>query len=756
MSEAANVMLHVALSYSRDLEWAVFPCFEITATGACACGSRDCRSPGKHPRTDHGHREATTDEAVVREWWSRRPSSNIGIATGSVSGFDVLDIDPRHGGDESLREIEASHGALPATVEQLTGGGGRHILFTHQDGLRNRVGTGSALLPGLDVRADGGYIIVAPSNHISGRSYCWEVSSCPGEVSLVDWPPWLLEVLLQSTYRSHSGPSPAIEGPILEGNRNATLTSMAGTMRRRGMGESAISAALLEENRRCHPPLAEDEVSRIAASIARYEPAQNDVLELTLTPPSDGPPTQSRPLPATDLGNTVRLVRRHGDDILHCGVLGGWFVYDGHLWRRDNANQVMELAKDTVIHIGEEIDAIKDEDSRKRLAKHVYQSQSQRSLQAMIALATSDPLVCVEDDRLDQRPMLLNTENGTIDLETSELRSHRREDMLTQMAGTAYDAAAQCPRWLAFLSEIMIGDQDLVAFLQRMVGYAITGATDEDAFFILHGNGANGKTTFTETLRAMMGDYGQTAEATTFLEKRNDAIPNDLAALRGARLVLASETGPRRSLDESLIKRVTGGDEITARFLHREFFAYRPAFKVVIATNDKPRVYGSDTGIWRRIRMIPFNANFEGCEDKQLQKKLKQELPGILNWALQGCQAWQQEGLGSSTQVEAATRAYRDDMDVLGDFIGDCCEVVPDEQVTKSRLYEAYVDWAERAKERPLTKINFGKTLAHRVRGLDDGRIGGGGVRCWRGIGLKSERGITTSPMAQDGEVYDV
>ena len=172
-----------------------------------------------------------------------------------------------------------------------------------------------------------------------------------------------------------------------------------------------------------------------------------------------------------------------------------------------------------------------------------------------------------------------------------------------------------------------------------------------------------------------MGDYAQTAESSTFLEKRSETIPNDLAALRDARLAIVSETGARRSLNEALIKRVTGGDQVTARFLHQEYFSYLPTFKLLMATNDKPQVYGTDLGIWRRIRRIPFMENFEGREDAQLTDKLAQELPGILNWAVEGCLQWQRQGLRSTPEVQAATHGYQDDMDVLGDFIDECCEV---------------------------------------------------------------------------------
>ena len=734
--------------------WKVFPCHSFSEEGRCSCGDGGCGSPGKHPRTEHGHQDATTDEANINDWFSRWPAANLGVATGAISGFDVLDVDPRHGGDDSIKDLEAEHGALPDTAEQLTGGGGRHILFRHHDGVRNKAGAGSGLPPGLDVRGDGGYIIVPPSKHVSGRPYCWEVSSQPGEVPLADWPAWLLERVIGI---KDAVPATVVDGAIPEGGRNETLTSLAGTMRRRGMGEAGIRAALLEENKRCVPPLAEDDLCKIAASVARYEPAQVPVLELIVTSSSSlsGPSAQERLLPATDMGNALRLVRRHGEDIRYCGVLGGWFLWDACRWRRDEAGQIIELAKDTVKNIAVEADSISEENTRKIYIKHTAQSQSHRAIKAMVDLALSDSKVCVEPDVFDQRPMLLNLKNGTLNLETGTLQPHDHGDMLTQLAGVEYDPVATCPGWQSFVSSIMDGRADLAQFIRRMAGYALTGSTVEQAFFILYGNGCNGKSTYLETLQKMMGDYAQTAEATTFLENRYEGIRNDLAALRGARLVLASETGPRKSLNETLIKQVTGNEAITARFLHKEFFSYHPWYKILLATNDKPRVHGTDRGIWRRIRLVPFTVNFEGREDKQLSQKLEQELPGILNWAVAGCMDWQKAGLAPPTEVEAATQAYREEMDVLADFIDERCVVGIGEMATKSVLYQAYVDWTQTAKERPYNKISFGRMLTHKVEHIAEGRLPGG-TRCWRGIGLNSGSKPLAMITEAENSPYDV
>lgn len=272
--------LAAALWYA-SLGWAVMPIYEpVLDEGGgpprCSCGHADCDSIGKHPRTAHGYKDASTDEAVIRAWWAKWPAANVGIATGALTGTAVLDVDPRHGGDVTLAELEAKHGKLPATVEALTGGGGRHLVFAHPGKrIKNKV----ALAPGLDVRGDGGLIVVEPSLHTSGRGYAWELSSRPSEVPLAPMPSWLLAMILgllptpddSATCRG----GPQVQGGVIpDGSRNATLASLAGSMRRRAMSQAAILAALREENKRCAPPLDDAEVQRIVTSIAQYPPGE--------------------------------------------------------------------------------------------------------------------------------------------------------------------------------------------------------------------------------------------------------------------------------------------------------------------------------------------------------------------------------------------------------------------------------------------------------------------------------------------------
>lgn len=277
-------LLTAALAYGRH-GYRVFPVHSVKAIGICSCRRADCDRKGKHPRIKDWGNHATTDEAVIRRWWQKWPDASIGIATGAGSGIVVVDVDPRHGGDDALATLIAEHGAFPGTVEASTGGGGRHLFFAHP---KSSVPNKTNLAPGIDIRGDGGFVVVPPSTHVSGQQYEWKPRHSPGELSPAPLPAWSVPVKWITI-----GSNIESDGPIPEGGRNHALTSFAGTMRRRGMSYEAILAALQEENaKRCRPPLAEDEVQRIATSVARYRPAVATTvgdrpLEVSLHSPDD-------------------------------------------------------------------------------------------------------------------------------------------------------------------------------------------------------------------------------------------------------------------------------------------------------------------------------------------------------------------------------------------------------------------------------------------------------------------------------------
>jgi putative DNA primase/helicase len=433
----------------------------------------------------------------------------------------------------------------------------------------------------------------------------------------------------------------------------------------------------------------------------------------------------------TDLGNSERLIDQHGEDLRHCHPFHKWFCWDGTRWRLDDSGGPMRAAKLAVRSIYTEAAEAETEQERKDLANWAKESESSSRIRAMLSLAASDADVVVLPADLDADPWLLAVEGGVLDLRTGELGAPDRSQLVTKLAGCAYDPEAQAPTWAKFLERVTDGDTDLIGFLQRAVGYSLTGDTGEECLFLPYGGGRNGKSKFLGAVRAMLGDYAQQLPREALMSRRQAGIPNDLARLAGARFATAIETRKSQRLDEELVKQLTGNDPVTARFLHAEFFEFQPQAKIWLATNYKPKVVGTDDAIWARIRLIPFTVTIPKPEqDKQLGAKLQAELPGILRWAVEGCHQWQAEGLGEPQAVEAATQAYRLEQDVLASFIDQCCALDETQYTYAKDLHDTYQEFTgERISQKEL-----GTLLAE--RGFDVVRKGHGGKRAWLGIGL--------------------
>jgi P4 family phage/plasmid primase-like protien len=440
----------------------------------------------------------------------------------------------------------------------------------------------------------------------------------------------------------------------------------------------------------------------------------------------------------SDLGNARRLVARHGKDLRYCHASKDWFIWNGARWAGDKKGGVEVLAKETILALYPEATETADRLVRETIVNHALKSEAEARFRAMIALAKSEPGIPIAPDEFDSDSWVLSLLNGTLDLRTGKLLPHRREFFCTKQAPVEFDPNAPCPTWNAFLDRIMGGNSSLIGFLQRAIGYALTGLTTEQVLFFLYGTGANGKTTFLETIRGLLGDYATPSDFSTFLATKNEDRPrNDLARLKAARFVSAVEAGEGRRLAEPVVKQLTGSDTIVARFLFHEFFEFVPQFKLFLAANHKPRIVGTDPAIWRRIRLVPFAVAIpESEQDKHLQEKLQVELAGILNWALRGCLEWQRCGLGESPEVATATACYRREMDIFADFLDERCVIGPDEWATSADIYIDYQSWCERNGERPLAKNAFGTKL--RERGFEDEKHNG--ARCWFGIGLPKKR----------------
>jgi putative DNA primase/helicase len=437
-------------------------------------------------------------------------------------------------------------------------------------------------------------------------------------------------------------------------------------------------------------------------------------------------------------------VRLFGDRIRYVHTWGAWLVWDGTRWLKDETGEINRLARETVRAMYAEAAETDDSGTRKALARWASTSESAGKLGAMVDLAQSEPGIAVHHTALDTKPWLLNCRNGTIDLRTGKLLEHNRDDLITKRVDVDYRPDAPAPLWAQFMGRITEGNNELATYMQRAAGYTLTGDVGEQCLFFCYGTGSNGKSTFVETLADLLRNYWLKAPTEMLMVQRNGGnIPNDVARLPGARMVVAAEVTEGRRLDEAKIKDLTGGDTLVARFMKQEFFEFRPVFKLWMYGNHKPVIRGTDNGIWRRIRLVPFTATIPDSEkDPAFRSKLQRELPGILAWAVQGCLAWQREGLTPPEVVRQATDDYRAEQDTIGAFLDECCVIGPDMKAQATALYKAYVAWSEANNEHPIPQKQFGQRLD--LRGFESKRANNG---FWRyGVGLLASRAAPDDP----------
>lgn len=401
--------------------------------------------------------------------------------------------------------------------------------------------------------------------------------------------------------------------------------------------------------------------------------------------------------PPNDSGNAVRFIDAHPDQLRYVVSWNTWLTWNGNRWVIDDTKKVMRLAqlhnRDLIVQAAAE----PDDYHRERMLKLALSLGNAPKLKSMLELAQFDLRVVVSPKLLDANGELIGVENGVIDLRTGQFRPGQKSDNITKCAGTAFDANARCPEWEKFLHTVLGGDADLIRYVWKAVGYTLSGSIREQCFFFLHGGGSNGKSTFMETIQALLGEYGQRASQNLFTATPNGREPtNEIARLFGARLVVGSETEDGSRLAESRIKDLTGGDTLTGRRLYQEAFDFKPVLKLWLFGNHKPVVRGTDEGMWRRVRLIPFEVQIpDEKKDRELPRKLIAELPGILNWAIEGYQLWLKERLAEPDCIKAAVAEYREEEDLLGDFLEDRTIAKPDGRVGRQELFDAYRSWCE-------------------------------------------------------------
>ena len=450
----------------------------------------------------------------------------------------------------------------------------------------------------------------------------------------------------------------------------------------------------------------------------------------------------------SELSNAHRLHKLHGADLL--AVQGiGWHVWpQGGPWRFHPPTvhrlayalgQAIQAEADAMqAWVDDETVAGSDEADRRAELQRNRQRWAKASEGRTVitnSLALLESYLTCEAETLDADPLLVGCPSGVIDLATCGVREHRREDRITKVIACDYDPAARAPTWQRFIGEVFGNDAELIRYVQTLCGYILSGKRGHHLLPVFYGTGANGKSTFLSTLQALLGDYAGTAPAGLLVATGGNEHPTGIASLKGRRLVIVSETGEGGRLAESQIKMLTGGDRITARLMRQDFFSFDPTHLLILQTNHKPRVTGTDEGIWRRVKLVPFTVTIPPeRRDPDLAMKLLAELPGVLTWVVEGWRMYQRDGFKEPQAVRAATAEYRSDSDHVGTFLSERCIVGPQHTCTSAQLYQAYKQWCDEAGERALSQRTFGVRLGER-EGLEQVKATGG-TRTWRGLSV--------------------
>ena len=449
--------------------------------------------------------------------------------------------------------------------------------------------------------------------------------------------------------------------------------------------------------------------------------------------------------PLSDVGNAAVFAHLYGDRVrfVHRAGQGGrgtgdWHIWDGVRWRRDDIQQVVSMASDVWRARTEAAAALEDHEKARAALKWAKSTMSSYNIRSMLDLARSQTPIALSPGTFDRDRWLLCVQNGVIDLKAGSYRASSPDDLLSMQAGVAFDADASCPSWLRFLKEIFQGDPDLIGFVQRLVGFILTGVP-ADHLVICFGTGRNGKSTLISIIQDLLGEYAAQAQVATLMHHRAEAIRNDLARLFGKRFVAALEQAAGWRLDEGLLKQLTGGDRLVARALYQEHEEQVPTFKVWLGVNHRPQIKDTTVSMWERVFLIPFEAFFPRDKaDPYMREKLRRELPGILRWAIEGCLAWQRQGLDPPDSVKVATAEYREESDVISRFIEDECIVREGQSVGATVLHDFFVGWCGSNDQSSMSQTAFGTRLAEKgYQKKPDSK----GLTTYHGIGLRIKIG---------------
>lgn len=700
-----------------QLGWHVFPCHHIEA-GRCSCGDDKCTSPGKHPRTRNGVKDATNDLNTIRAWWQQYPNANWALACGRVSDVVVIDIDPRKGGFESFEDYEQGRrdeGSFGKTLISNTGGGGRHIFLKYPEDVT--VGNRVNWLPGVDIRSDNGYVILPQGTHITGGVYEWANWGTSVSVAPNDFIKSVANGTGGLSFSSLGNTDDLLES-LEEGSRDDTIFRLACRFRRQlGDNKAAVTVLVLHAARNANPPFPEKEalVKIEQAFKQSHEEMEAIFTGGAATGAEDG---DDEPLSRlTDMGNRDRFVQAYGDDFRYVTGMG-WFQWADEGWRKVDDLVPHRLAQGVPDMIRQDATRVVDINTRARFVRWANDTESASRINSIIALAKGHEDMMKTPDDFDNKPHLLACRNGMVDLRDGTIRGFDRDDLFTRNTRVMYDPDYVLPQWEKFLQDVTEGDEQLQEYLQMAAGYSLTGSVSEECFFIISGPTASGKSTYMDGLMSAMGSYADVTSADTFMKRFGKEAPREeLVKFAGARLISTEELPEGERFDDALLKRVTGGSRISARYLYQEAFTYMPQFKLWMATNHDPVT--SDSAMFRRIKRVPF---FHSIPEKKRDRTLKTlikdpEIGGraVLAWAVRGAIKYFEAGrLETPLAVLMATHSYQAEQDSFAHFLNETFHVEEGKELPIRKVYALYTEWCKGANERPIRRPQFIQKLKDR------------------------------------------
>lgn len=753
-----------------DKGWAVFICKpdgEINKDGKPA-------NKEPHYLVPNGFKGATNDKDQIDVWLEKVPNANLAIACGQ-SDLAVIDIDPRNGGGFRENELDFSvfsqNGTeyrLPKTRVVKTGGGGSHLYYSGALKLPGKLDVG------IDIKSDGGYVVAPPSIHESGNSYQLWI-----DYPIVPFPYEILDRIHKQVTNSvnNSGNKFQFKETVLEGTRNDELTRMTGHCTQANIPlVDAIHMGFGYNKKNFKPPFCDTEViSTVTSVYKRYE--DNYFKSIVPNPPPEDNPSFTYPEEyeicnndyyqtssgscigsylsnsgsqkknenndLTDLGNANRLVELHGKELKFCESENSWYIWNDKKWEKDDTNRILIYVKDVISKLLEEASKAKDSNDKTLLAQHALRSQAANSARNLLFWAKAYLPVKIEE--FDTNNELVNVNNGVVNLRKAELLPHDSKYLMRKILPFDYKPGEKCPKWIDFL-DFTIKDKETIKWVQKALGLSLSGRTGK-VLPILFGKKDGGKSTFSETILRLFGDYGHKTNLdafslSSFQSEGGDKPNSRLKDLKGARFVVANETKGNQKLDVAMIKDITGGDTLNARGIHaKEAEKFTPTHTLWIYGNHKPVIGGDEDDVWGRVCIVDFQGAFTPEIARPMDVvigEFLEEASGILNWMIEGYQLWLDEGIKKTITIEKSTNEYRDEEDIFKQFINEECELGEGFKVGKDELIRRFSAYCFSYGEK---KSTLSKTkITRRLKEMGIGEFGKG-RSMYSGIRMIEEEG---------------